>query len=168
MIARDHHRPDARTFGAGDGTVRLVARRVDHPDQAGEHQVALDLFAEAGWCQRSVARGAKRDTKGAERAAGEQLVRRENFVTPAVGQRTPFFTDQFARAPCEQDIGSAFREQQHTPFALGVGVQRAHQLSLGRERHFADARKALLQSLTLEPGLSARRQAELPRSDLPG
>ena len=68
----------------------------------------------------------------------------------------PLLTDELVRAPGEQDVRRALREQQDPPLALGVGVNRAHHLALGRERQLSDAREPLLQTFRLETGLPRR------------
>ena len=41
MVARDHHRPDSRRLACAYRHPDLLARRIDHPDQAHEDQVLL-------------------------------------------------------------------------------------------------------------------------------
>ena len=44
VVARDHHRADVRPLGDGDGRLRLRPGRIDHADQAEQHEVVLDAF----------------------------------------------------------------------------------------------------------------------------
>ena len=44
MIAGDHHRADAGPPGTRDGVACLIARRIDHADEAGEDEIALGVL----------------------------------------------------------------------------------------------------------------------------
>ena len=82
MIASNHHRTDAGAPCASDGLLRFVAWRIDHADQAGEHEVPFDVFADAALRQRPVHRRAKRDGQRAQGAPRQRIVRAQNLSAP--------------------------------------------------------------------------------------
>ncbi|MNC43161.1 hypothetical protein D3C75_920120 [compost metagenome] len=41
MVPGDHHRLDSSPAGEADGIAHLTPRRIDHPGQSGEHQLAF-------------------------------------------------------------------------------------------------------------------------------
>jgi hypothetical protein len=63
VIARNHHGSDARAPGTCDRVARLVARRIDHADQAQEGEILLDALVELLASDRVVRQQAKRDSK---------------------------------------------------------------------------------------------------------
>ena len=79
MIARDHHRPDTCGFRPGDGFSRLVAGRVDHADESREHEVAFDTLVDILGAEGVGRKIPVRNAQGAQRTAGEFLVRLENL-----------------------------------------------------------------------------------------
>ena len=118
--------------------------------------------------ERAVGRRAVRDTERAQRAAGQRVVRLAESAARrfSVSGRCPSPTSSL-RASREQHVGRAFREQQHAPCRFGVRVERAHQLALGRERHFADAREPARQLLRLQPRFPRGDDERALRSDRP-
>ena len=80
VVAGDHHRPDAGPLRPRDCLTRLVAGRIDHPDEAREHQIALDRFADPVGRDLRIDRGTERDTQGAEAAPRERVIRVENLA----------------------------------------------------------------------------------------
>ena len=46
MVAGDHHGADVRPLGGDDGVSGLGARRVDHADQAEQHEIVLDALGQ--------------------------------------------------------------------------------------------------------------------------
>ena len=45
LVSGDHDGPDPRLATRGDGVLHLIPERVDHPDEADEHEVAIEVVA---------------------------------------------------------------------------------------------------------------------------
>ena len=111
-----------------------VARRIDHPDQAGEHEIPFEMLADVRGAERPVRRGAVANPERAQRAGRQRIVRLENLTSPVVGQRPVLRSDVLVCAPRQQQVRGAFREHQDAAFSFGVRVNGAHQLAFSRER----------------------------------
>ena len=76
-VAGHHEHPDARCVRAGDGSGDLRARRVEHPDQPEELEVALDRLD----VERQIVR--QRSPREREHAQGAALHRFCRLARPA-------------------------------------------------------------------------------------
>ena len=106
MIAGDHHRADACCFRPRDGLSRLVAGRVDHADEPGEHEVVLDALVDFVVCSARRRKIPVSNAECAQRAAGELLVR-SRISAPALRSTAALFAHLLLRAACEQHVGRA-------------------------------------------------------------
>src|SRR5262245_7402686 len=66
--------------------------------------------------------------------------------------------DELARAAGEENVGRALREYDQASVAAGLAVDRAHELSLGRERHLDQPRQSRIELARLEAGLARRNE----------
>ena len=140
MVAGDHDRPDPGGGGLGDRRPRLGARRVDDPDEAEVDELALDLLVAGRGERRRGAAGTRR--RACATPAGR--AGRPSRGSPPGGQSVSGRTspaDALGSAAAEQDVRRALRHDRDAA-PLGVGLERAHELPLGAERHLADALEA--------------------------
>ena len=141
--------------GPSDGITRFVARRVDHPNQTGEHEIALDVRADTFRRQRAVEGRAVGDAQRAQCASRQFVVGRRIARAACSDSGRHASPTSSLRAPREQHVRSAFREQQRATFGVRVRVERAHQLAIGRERHFADTSETARQMVAASPAFCA-------------
>ena len=76
-------------FRPRDGFSRLVARRIDHADESGEHEVAFDALVDV--IVRQVLVGGEisvRNAQRAQRPGGEFVVRLDNLQPADAAQRS--------------------------------------------------------------------------------
>ena len=144
MVAGDHDRPHSCRSGLRDRGPRLRAGRVDDPDEAEVGQVALDrLVGRRVPALRDLAVG---DGQRAQREACEAIDRRGNLLLAAAGQGPRLARNPLGRAARQQHVGRAGRDDRDATLEL-VGLERRHELPLGRERDLSDALEALLPRL---------------------
>ena len=133
-------------FARGDRRSRLVARRIDHADQPGEHEIPLECSPISSALERSVRRCAVRDAERAQRAARQRSFACENLRAAASVRQRPASSPT---SSCVQRVsstsGAPFVNTSTRPSVSASRVDRAHQLALGRERHFADALETRVQ-----------------------
>ena len=157
MIAGDHDRADAGAFRARDGLLRLVARRIDHADQPSEDEVLLDALVELLVLERVRRQRAEGDARAC--AAPRRPVPRSSAESPR-GARAVSGLVSSPTSSCEQRAsstsGAPLVKTSRRSCRSASRVNRAHQLALGRERHFADAREARVERFILQPGLARR------------
>ena len=159
VIAGDHDRANAGAPGARDGVLRLRARRIDHADQAGEHQALFDALVRIGARApraRPASQPAGGDAKRAQRFAGQRFVGLQNLLATRGGERPPVLADDFERASRQQHVGRPLGEHDAGVFLRRVAMDRAHQLALGRKRDLADARQPLVEVGGAEAALAGR------------
>ena len=146
---------------ARDGLLRFLARRIDHADQAQKDEFLLDALVNFVRCSNasdgSVARG---NAQRAQRLAGELFVRLQNLARGAASVNGRLSSPT---SSCEQRAsstsGAPLVKTSSSLLSLGIGVNRAHQLALGRERDFSDALEARVERLVVQSGF-ARRDEE--------
>ena len=158
MIAGDHHRTDAGAF-----------RRVRPPPSP---RPAADRSCRSGPATPDPVRVRRQDARRALRSASPASQRPatpsvrsaspasaslvcENLRAARRCQRPAVLADEFERAAREQHVGRALGEHDASVLSPSVSpMDRAHQLALGRERHFADPRQALVERLRAEARLA--------------
>ena len=84
---------------ACDGVPGFGARRIDHADQPGEHQVLFDtLVRMRGVLGKGVAgQPSAGDAERAQRLAGERFVRLQDLCAARRRQRPPLLADELRR-----------------------------------------------------------------------
>ena len=138
----------------------LRPRRVDDPDHPEVDELALDRLVLRGLLVRPAAAGRRRR---ASAARGRRAARRSARISlrRRVRQRPHLAADPLLGAAGEQHVRCALGDDGEPELASCVGLERAHQLALGGERHLADAlepRAARLgQPLDLRLGDQERR-----------
>ena len=153
MVAGDHHGADMRAPGGRDRGLRLGARRVDHADEAEQHEVVLDrcpaarrraaasrglrIEAERGGRQR-----AGRDRERAQRLRGERVVAPGQLGALGVAERDDLAVLPQVAAVREQDLGRALHEHAQLARMVAVAMDRGVALALGGEGDLGDAREA--------------------------
>ena len=80
----------------------------------------------------------------------------QNLRAALLCQRLALFADQLLRTTREQYVRRALGEDEQALLALRIGMDRAHQLALGGERHFADALEARVERFILQAGFARR------------
>ena len=78
-----------------------------------------------------------RDAERSESLIGEILIRAPDLGSTFRRQRPRLFTNELARASRDEDVRCALRKHDQAVVVLRFPMHRAHQLSLGRERHLA-------------------------------
>jgi hypothetical protein len=88
------------------------------------------------------------------------LTRQRSFVSRISPdercQRPSFLTDELKAAPCRSTSGALVNTMPRS--SCSVAMKGAHQLALGGERHFADARQACVERFGAETCLSRGHQ----------
>lgn len=132
MVAGNHDGTNARVACARDRVSGFSSRRIDEPNQSGEHKILFNPFVGPSRMlrERFVGQPPAGDAKRPQRLARENVVRLEYGCAPFRGERPPLLADELSGAPRQQDIGSALGEDHATLLVLGITVQRAHQLAL--------------------------------------
>ena len=159
VVAGDHDDPHAGGVGLGDGRPRLRARRVDDADHPQVDELALDRLVLGRWLdvgQRPVG-----DRQRAQRQVGEPVDRRPapRARRSSVSGRTSPATRSCVQR-VEQHVGRALGDDRDPALPLDVGLERGHQLALGRERDLAHPLEPRARRASVSPILaSATRNA---------
>ena len=138
----------------------LGPRRVDHANQAREHQVLFDAVVRAPAVsgERIPGQPSGGDPEGPQCLAGQPVVGLQDLC-PALGrQRAPLGAHELAAAAAQQDVGRAFGEDDQAVLLFGIAMQGAHELALGGKRHLAHARQAGLERLRLHARFPRRHE----------
>ncbi len=162
MITRDHDRADAGALGQRDSVLRFVARRVDHSDQPEEDEIVLDALVNLVAPERVLRQRSEGDTERSQRFSRQVFIATRNLRAAFGRERSRLFADKLLRAAHEQDIRRAFGQDEQAFLPLGVAVNRAHELALGGEGHFADADEPGGEAL--RPRARALRAATIKRA----
>ena len=156
MIAGDHDRADAGALRASHGLRRLVPWRIDHADQSGEDEVALDALADA--VRRRACRPCERaDRRHRACAAPARPARRSRR---RISRRRCPSAAAAPRRPARACIARAARpahpsRRRARARRVGVRMHGAHHLALGRERDLADARRTVARAPASRPAFRA-------------
>ena len=169
MIAGDHHRANAGRLGARHGLLRLLARRIDHADQAQRRRGPARRRSSTS----SVLEAHPQAARGRRRPACAAL-RRRVLHCSAESPRDALRSKVWLSSPtssCEQRAsrtsGAPLVKTSRRSLAFGIGMDRAHQLALGRERDLADALETRVERFVLQTRLCAPRRSARLRSDRP-
>jgi hypothetical protein len=122
VIAGDHERTDSGTSRFCNGCSRFGPRWVDHPDQAGEHEVVFDAFVRAiGLRDERIARQpSSGNTECPQGFPGEPVVDLKDLLSALRRQRTGLVTYELVTAASQEDVGRPFREHDPPVALLGV------------------------------------------------
>ena len=154
VVAGDHDHAHAGGARLGDRRPRLRARRIDDPDESRGRPAPARSTRPAGG--RSSGRQRPiRDGERAQREVGEPVDRREDLAPAGVGQRAHLAGDPLSVQRASRTSGAPFVTTASPNSPASVGLDGAHQLALGRERHLADALEAR------RPALRAARDLRL-------
>ena len=154
MVAGDHHGADMRPLGGDDRFSCFGARRIDHADQAEQHEVVLhalgkiDLDIALGGRLRVDAErlgwhGAGGDGQRAQRLLGEPFVALQEVGASFFRERDGLAVLPKEAALRQQHLRRALDEDAQVVGIFAVDMDRGVTLALGRERDFGDARKPL-------------------------
>ena len=111
-----------RALGGGDGDLRLRSRRVDHADEAEQHEVVLDAVRQLDRRHAIGAAGprvetkrcgrhrARRDGQHAQRLAGERIVASRKLGAAVLVKRDHLAVRQQVTGFREQNLGRALDE----------------------------------------------------------
>jgi len=139
MIAGDHERADAGRDARGHGGPSLVARRVDHADEPGEHELLLDVARDLdGRPARGRCGGVHppRQAEHPQRPCRQIGVRPENLGSSRLRERHPPASPRLMRATRQDRFRSALRMDDES--AVGGPHHHRHCLPLRVERHLGD------------------------------
>ena len=161
---------DAGAAGASrTACARLGARRIDHADQAERTRAPARSRSESSPASASRATAAGGDAQRAQRlrAPAVHVGPRISARRSGVSGRVPL-ADQLLGAAREQHVGRALGEdERRAGRSLGVGVDGAHQLALGGERHLARRARSARRSARRRARPCAPRRSARPRSGRP-
>ena len=156
MIAGDHERAYTCVLRFRNGVRSLLARRIDHADQAQEHQIAFQVLVDLFAIESISRQQPQCDAERTQAFARKSLVEFQYLGPPFSSQRPFLLAHFFLRAARKQHIRRTLGELEQVLLALGVAVHRAHQLALGRERDLRNALEACTQHFIAETRLARR------------
>ena len=125
MIAGNHDRANAGALRAGHGLLCLLARRIDHADQAQKDEFVLDALVHFFVLKRIRRQLARGDAQRAQRLAGKFFIDLQNLRSPLVGQRPLLFAHKFLRAAGEQHVRRTFGEDEQSFAAVRRRYERS-------------------------------------------
>ena len=153
VVAGDHHGADVRPLGGGDGGLRLGPRRIDHADQAEQHEVVLDAVGQLDVDVRSAAAcgsmpraaaGTVRVAMASVRSAwpASASLRRDELGAALLVERDGLAVLPEIAALREQDFRRTLDEDAQLAGVVGIEMDGGVALALGGEGDFRDAREA--------------------------
>lgn len=130
MISSNHDRPNAGKSTTFNGGFHLIARWVDHPEQADKDQVRLGDFVRFG-AILSISTG-----QYSQRSAGHLVAGLQNLVPASGRQFDGVIPAQLAAALRQQTFGGSLGEQHF--LIRRLAHDNEHRLAIRVERQFLD------------------------------
>ncbi len=154
MVAGDHHGADVCPLGRDDRFSCFGARRIDHADQAQQHEVVLhalgkiDLDIALGGrlrvhAERLGRHGARGDGERAQRLLGEPFVALQKVGASFFRERDGLAVLPKEAALRQQHLRRALDEDAQVVGVFAVDMDRGVTLALGGEGDFGETRKPL-------------------------